>query len=1659
MSDFEDEEEAQEIQFDQYFNKDDKDEDFDDDFESSSHSLKQPKSNPAAQIMGKSSPNKQNTFGNNSMKAGLGNAHNAMNNNTKKANNADDDEKYDSFEEESKHSNQIKIGGTKGAIEHSDNFDEDDDDGDGFDNAFKYEKEEFKSEISDSNDNQIPVVQNQNNDFAAFSIKKEENPFATKKNITPILPIAKQQTNVHNQVKNQQSFGGKNQMPNYSQNRQQTSTAQEIKFAPVKDDIKTDSDAGFIDDDIEDEVEFQSEEDQKVKIDKNFPQNSSKPQQQQLTQNKNNVTGNMMSKDNQTLVNMGSVIPNPKIVQGTQIQTINNKNQTLAPLKSKGSQKTLNPFAAAQEMDEQSNIYPEFEYEHEDSMEDIHQKINAIPSRFSDIGSPDKDQGFANPPQKQPSNTGSKGSTKQLQPLQQKQTVQKSGGVDQNTRQASKPRPQTAKVSTNTATQNKRGTSKPPAALPKPQKQRNNNDLGSVMNDEELKQEDQPQSNNQSQINNNNMMNSNSMVNMGSIAERVTKNLLQNRMKNSRVVLRPESAKPKVGYDGQPNVLGKVKPISANHNDLTAQLAMSKKFQMLKKLKQEKEKKQEMTVRNLKKANVIKDKQKIAKEQQMQQQQSKNASGSQPAQLFKDEFDGDDFFEEADQIVGDQAVGPGGGGGMNDEFDNDFNEQNSMNNSVRQSVKDLAAVSKLPDKKPPTQTLPTATIANVNTNQNTQNNTQQLQAANNTQGIVKALAKQTPQSMALQQQKEQQAEVKSNTSKVLGGDNNERFQEILRQKKDKEVNKDVMGFMMEKNLKQQQDKQQAYQSAINPLAKNIVLKDQPKHIEIQANKPSDKVPEHAKLVVDDEKLSKELMDLKRRFKETNIENLKISSNIELIEAKKREKEALVDKIMNEKNLVLINGSYKMQNSGQSGNKNNTSLFYGIKMEDIPDFDKIAKEKINPLDSIVKKIENKGMTLEQAFNLFDDDGDEVLTVQEIKNGIKMQGIALLDTEMLDLIKAIDANSDGVLTLEEWINTLNPKFDAEKEFRAIMQNIDIDDPLILEERILDLRFRSQRLERELEIMRETSGEEQGFNYKDRVRRKMKNPMQKKFADKILNLEERLNNKVSNILFEKIHIENKIQQSLMAKDQVHQDFYEAQRIKERIDIEYEMRLQQIQDNLNIQDHKLNDATQLSLMIKGDRENLKTQISRMQVKITSMSELEAKLDKQLEQILGKAIDGKDLEMLYELDLKILRQLNSGSNQKFSGFLQYIGCVTIQRIFRGIIGRRDAKIFKFQRERFARKLQPIVRAKLNKNKIQSATIIQKMFRRYRQRKQQLETLKKKNQMKKLLEEEEDRNYQSFAQRMEAARTILRYWREHKRKQLTDFATISKINQRNAFNKTIEVVYIPSIKKCFICKKQNAGRQCPGCQDCLYCDECYIEYHARGHRKVHNYKRVRFGMKPYDEKESEQEFQNYIKKTSLTQENKNPNSFMPNNNAQTSSQGKPVQNTQDTLKGMQMKNEVSFSDGMVAASIDSFGRETLKNTALNAQSKPDDLIYKVKVDATKTQQNQLQKAQSATVKSTKSVRLSDEGFLRSLKQLPNLRQELVPFNNDDIENNEYMRLADIKQALLSKQKLFKISPDDVEILCEIAENKCSMLMDGNIKVYIDLVKLQNMINA
>ena len=58
---------------------------------------------------------------------------------------------------------------------------------------------------------------------------------------------------------------------------------------------------------------------------------------------------------------------------------------------------------------------------------------------------------------------------------------------------------------------------------------------------------------------------------------------------------------------------------------------------------------------------------------------------------------------------------------------------------------------------------------------------------------------------------------------------------------------------------------------------------------------------------------------------------------------------------------------------------------------------------------------------------------------------------------------------------------------------MTGLDIQDPLVLEERILDLKYRLRRLENELEVLKETRDMEYGYdNLKERLKQKAANPL---------------------------------------------------------------------------------------------------------------------------------------------------------------------------------------------------------------------------------------------------------------------------------------------------------------------------------------------------------------------------------------------------------------------------------------------------------------------------------------------------------------------------------------------------------------------------------------
>ena len=62
---------------------------------------------------------------------------------------------------------------------------------------------------------------------------------------------------------------------------------------------------------------------------------------------------------------------------------------------------------------------------------------------------------------------------------------------------------------------------------------------------------------------------------------------------------------------------------------------------------------------------------------------------------------------------------------------------------------------------------------------------------------------------------------------------------------------------------------------------------------------------------------------------------------------------------------------------------------------------------------------------------------------------------------------------MLSLEEWENILVPKVKAQTDMYAIMGAININDPLVLEEKILDLQYRNRYLESELKVLRSQNG----------------------------------------------------------------------------------------------------------------------------------------------------------------------------------------------------------------------------------------------------------------------------------------------------------------------------------------------------------------------------------------------------------------------------------------------------------------------------------------------------------------------------------------------------------------------------------------------------------
>ena len=136
---------------------------------------------------------------------------------------------------------------------------------------------------------------------------------------------------------------------------------------------------------------------------------------------------------------------------------------------------------------------------------------------------------------------------------------------------------------------------------------------------------------------------------------------------------------------------------------------------------------------------------------------------------------------------------------------------------------------------------------------------------------------------------------------------------------------------------------------------------------------------------------------------------------------------------------------------------------------------------------------------------------------------------------------------MLTLEEWVSVLQPQLNAQREYIQIMKGLAINDPLVLEEQILDVLFKKRRLAGEVKVMRAARGKEMY------ARKKQKEQENKVLTDKILDLERQVKDSRYRQEEERKNFDEKLKSGLQTRADIEAEYELLMKTKRDIDIEY--------------------------------------------------------------------------------------------------------------------------------------------------------------------------------------------------------------------------------------------------------------------------------------------------------------------------------------------------------------------------------------------------------------------------------------------------------------------------------------------------------------------------
>ena len=116
-------------------------------------------------------------------------------------------------------------------------------------------------------------------------------------------------------------------------------------------------------------------------------------------------------------------------------------------------------------------------------------------------------------------------------------------------------------------------------------------------------------------------------------------------------------------------------------------------------------------------------------------------------------------------------------------------------------------------------------------------------------------------------------------------------------------------------------------------------------------------------------------------------------------------------------------------------------------------------------------------------------------------------------------------------------------------------------------------------------------------------------------------------------------------------------------------------------------------------------------------------KLDRQIEQIVGRVVTNNDLETLYKMDLKDLRQINTGKDERLTDLTETLASTKIQAATRGKLQRDKVKNMRAIKNESDMIQQTEMKKGHEQASLKAVLCIQRMWKRKKARRAHLKEL------------------------------------------------------------------------------------------------------------------------------------------------------------------------------------------------------------------------------------------------------------------------------------------------------------------------------------------------